>query len=121
MRSTRAFIVVVPFLLASAGAAFGHSYPKTAEPPINGSVAVAPAEVAINFTEGLEPKFSSIEVDDASGQRVDQGDAHAAPDDPKRLSIGVRKLAPGNYKVIWHATAVDTHKTEGNYTFTVQP
>ena len=29
------------------------------------------------------------------------------------------KLTPGTYTVNWHVTSVDTHKTEGNYKFTV--
>ncbi|RYY11978.1 MAG: copper resistance protein CopC, partial [Alphaproteobacteria bacterium] len=41
--------------------------------------------------------------------------------DNKVLSVEVPTLAPGTYKVIWHATAVDTHKTEGNFSFTVKP
>jgi CopC domain len=34
-----------------------------------------------------------------------------------RLSVGT--LAPGNYTVSWHVTSVDTHKTQGSFSFTV--
>jgi methionine-rich copper-binding protein CopC len=34
---------------------------------------------------------------------------------------GVKPLAAGTYKVIWHATDADTHKTQGSYRFTVKP
>jgi methionine-rich copper-binding protein CopC len=30
-------------------------------------------------------------------------------------------LAPGVYTVTWHALAKDGHKTNGTYSFTVQP
>ncbi len=33
------------------------------------------------------------------------------------LSVGI--LAPGNYTVKWHVTSVDTHKTQGSFSFTV--
>jgi copper resistance protein C len=33
--------------------------------------------------------------------------------------VTLPKLPPGTYTVNWHVTSVDTHKTEGNYTFTV--
>ena len=66
----------------------------------------------------MEPKFSSIAVQDASGAAVQTGDAHLAGGDT-RLSIGLKPLKPGAYKVTWHATATDTHKTQGSFSFTV--
>ena len=51
--------------------------------------------------------------------RVDKGDLHIAPDNAKRLAISVGPLAPGLYKVVWHVTSTDTHKTEGSFSFTV--
>jgi methionine-rich copper-binding protein CopC len=112
--------------LACAGAfvthtAFAHAYPKTETPPANSTVQTAPSEVAIEFDDELEPKFSSIVVQDAKGTRVDDGKPHGAPDDPKHLAVGVKPLAAGTYKVIWRATDTDTHKTQGSYSFTVKP
>ena len=94
---------------------------RTAVPAVGGAVQASPPEVAITFTEGVEPRFSTIEVQDAAGQRVDRNDAHTAPADNKVFSVGVPQLAPGIYTVVWHATAVDTHKTEGTFQFTVKP
>jgi methionine-rich copper-binding protein CopC len=105
--------------LATFGAAFAHSFPKTTEPPAGGTVHAAPAEVVIVFTEALEPHFSTIEVFNSHNQRVDSGVAHADPKDAHRFIVGLKKLGPGTYKVVWHATSVDTHKTQGSYTFTV--
>ena len=48
-------------------------------------------------------------------------DLHLAPDNPKRLVIGLKKLGPGTYTVKWHVVSVDTHHTEGTFTFSVQP
>jgi methionine-rich copper-binding protein CopC len=66
----------------------------------------------------VEPKFSTIAVQDASGASVVTGDVHLVGGDT-HLAIGLAALKPGRYKVTWHATAVDTHKTEGTYTFTI--
>ena len=121
MHRLRAVLVATPLLLGPTGAAFAHAHLKTAEPPVDGAVTSAPDKIAINLTEGVEPKFSSVEVQDGQGQRVDQGVAHTAPGDGKRLMIDVKPLPAGTYKVIWHATAVDTHKTDGAYQFTVKP
>ena len=106
--------------LLAASSAFAHAHLKTAYPAANSSVR-APAEVAIDFTEGLEPRFSAIEVQDKAGARVDSGEAHLAPSDSKHISIGLKPLPPGTYTVIWHTTSVDTHKTKGRYDFTVTP
>ena len=113
-------------MLASAGvfaaqAAFAHAYPKTATPAANSTVRAAPSEVAIEFDDELEPKFSTMLVRDAHGARVDDRNPHVAPNDPKHLSVGVKRLAAGRYTVVWHATDTDTHKTEGRYSFTVKP
>jgi hypothetical protein len=37
------------------------------------------------------------------------------------MLVGLPKLGAGVYTVIWHATSVDAHKTEGRFTFTVKP
>jgi copper resistance protein C len=108
--------------LAGAGAAFAHADLASADPAAGATVATAPTAISITFTEAVEPKFSSIEVLDAAGTRVDEGKAQTAPGNEKLLSVGLKPLAPGTYKVIWHATAADdSHKTKGNYAFTVKP
>jgi copper(I)-binding protein len=110
--------LAVPLLLFPA-AAFAHAHLKTAEPAVDGTVATPPTQVAIDFTEGVEPKFSTIEVQDSMGMRVDKADPHTAPTDARRLIVNLAALPPGTYTVDWHATAVDTHKTSGSYHFTV--
>jgi len=106
--------------IAIAPHADAHAFLSKASPPI-GSTVPPPKAIDITFTEGVGPAFSSIVVQDAYGQRVDSGDLHAASDDGLRLEVGLKTLAPGTYAVIWHATSVDTHKTEGRFVFTAQP
>ena len=114
-------LAVALALCGHAGAAQAHAHLRTAAPAVGGTVQASPPEVAITFTEGVEPRFSTVEVQDAAGKRVDKDDVHTAPTDNKVLSVGVPQLAPGTYTVTWHATAVDTHKTEGSFDFTVKP
>jgi methionine-rich copper-binding protein CopC len=108
-------------LLAQVDAASAHAHLKTASPAPDSTVQAAPQAVSIDFTEGVEPKFSTIEVQDAAGRRVDKGPATTGPSDDKHFSVGLKPLTPGIYKVIWHATAIDTHKTEGMFQFTIKP
>ena len=108
-------------LIALPGLAWAHAHLKTATPAPDSTVQTAPGAVTIDFTEGVEPKFSSIEVQDAAGRRVDTGAAETSPSDNKQFHVGLQPLQPGTYKVTWRATAVDTHKTDGTFQFTVAP
>ena len=81
----------------------------------------APSELVLIFTQDVEPAFSTVVVTDQHGTRVDTGTVRTDPKDATHLLAGVKTLAPGVYKVVWHVTSVDTHKTQGDYQFTVEP
>lgn len=117
--TTGAFLCTIN-LAAIPVAASAHAFLKTAMPAVGSTIRTAPTEVRIDFTEGVEPKFSSIEVMNAQGRRVDDGKLHLEQGDT-HLAIGLTPLAPGSYKVSWQAIATDTHHTQGNFTFTVAP
>jgi copper resistance protein C len=106
-------------MLSSASPAFAHAMLERASPPAGSEVAASPPELSMTFTEGVEPLFSTIEARDTNGAAVSAGIPHAAPGNNRRLAIALPKLPPGTYTVVWHATSVDTHKTEGSYRFTV--
>jgi methionine-rich copper-binding protein CopC len=110
--------ILATALVIAAGQASAHAFLKTATPAVGSTVAQPPGEVVITFTEGVEPRFTTISVQSASGQDMGNGAVHLVGDDTK-LALPLKPLQPGTYKVVWHATAVDTHKTEGNFTFTV--
>jgi copper resistance protein C len=106
-------------MLAQASPAFAHAFLERASPPVGSEVAASPPELSMTYTEGVEPLFSTIEVDGPNGAAIATGKPHVAPDDNKRLGVELPKLGPGTYTVIWHITSVDTHKTEGRYKFTI--
>ena len=108
-------------LLAGGDAASPHALLRRAQPAVGATVPAAPEELLLVFSEAVEPRFSGVSVTDRQGERVDTGTIRTDPKDATHLLVGVRKLAPGSYKVSWHVTSVDTHKTEGTYQFTVQP
>ena len=119
MRSINTLAALALMLAAGIGPALAHAHLRSSVPAADSTV-TAPAEVAITYSEGVEPRFSVIEVKDPAGKRVDKQDPHTAPSDNKVLRVGLPQLAPGTYTVEWHATAVDTHKTDGSFTFTVK-
>jgi methionine-rich copper-binding protein CopC len=112
-----AAIVLLPF----GSDAQAHAMLRRAVPLVGGAIATAPTEISLEFSESLEPRFSSIEVQDAKGNSVDKGNTHSGANDPKRLIVDLPVLSPGTYKVLWRATSVDTHRTEGSYVFSIQP
>jgi len=110
---------VVLALPCIASPAFAHAFLEHASPPVGSEVATSPPELSITFTEGVEPLFSAIAVDGANGEPIVMGKPHVAPDNNRVMIMALPKLPPGTYTVIWHATSVDTHKTEGSFKFTV--
>jgi copper resistance protein C len=113
--------LILPAMLLAASPAFAHAFLKNSSPPVGATVPVPPRAVIIDFTEGVEPAFSTIEVQDAQGKRVDQGHPHLVNGNQSSLAVDLPKLPAGAYTVSWHATSVDTHKTQGSFHFTVSP
>ena len=118
MRAARLITLAV---LSAAPQAHAHAFLERALPPVGSEIATPPGQIVLTFTEGVEPLFSAIELHDAQGVAVATGKPRTAPDDNRKLFIDLPALRSGRYTVIWHATSVDTHKTEGSYQFTVAP
>jgi methionine-rich copper-binding protein CopC len=101
--------------------AFAHAHLVKSAPAKGAVLRTAPTTLTLWFSEPLEPAFSTIEVFDQAGQRVDDGKAALDPADPKVLRIALKPLAAGGYKVVWRVVSIDTHKTDGDFAFTVRP
>jgi methionine-rich copper-binding protein CopC len=114
----RTHVTVVSLLLVALGngAAHAHAFLDHASPLVGSTVPSAPHEVSLWFTQNLEPAFSSVQVTDAKGARVDQGKAQVSG---STMRVGLKSLSPGTYKVRWRALSVDTHTTEGSFSFHV--
>ena len=116
------FLVAASFLAFAVMTprAFAHAFPDHAEPAVGTTVSSPPSEVKIWFMGKLEPAFSKLEVRDAGGAAVDQGNATVDPQDATLMHVSLKPLPPGTYKVHWHAVSVDTHATDGTFSFTVK-
>jgi methionine-rich copper-binding protein CopC len=101
--------------------ALAHARLDHASPAIGSTVTQPPTEVSLWFTEALEAKFSTIEVRDAQGRSMQAGPATLARDNTAQLRVPLKPMAPGIYKVIWRVLSVDTHRTQGDFTFRVGP
>jgi methionine-rich copper-binding protein CopC len=110
-------IGMVPLLLLlAANEADAHAMLDHAAPRVGNKVAAPPREVTLWFTQKLEQAFSTITVTNAAGQRVDAGKTRVSG---SQMSVSLRPGGTGTYHVNWHVLSVDTHTTEGNFTFQV--
>ena len=116
-----AIILAMPLLALAAAAAQAHALLDHASPLVGSTVRTAPKTLTLWFTQKLEPAFSRVEVRDASGARVDTGKAQVDRGDPAVMRIGLRPLKSGTYLVHWRVLSVDTHTTEGTFSFSVGP
>jgi methionine-rich copper-binding protein CopC len=107
-------------LLTTTPPALAHAFLERALPPVGSTVDGAPKQIVLTFTEGVEPLFSTIELRDAHGSSIAAGKPRTPSNNDRQLVVDLPALSSGGYTVIWHATSVDTHKTEGSYQFTVR-
>lgn len=116
MRRSSLFVIVPLLLVLAAGEASAHAMLDHAEPRVGNKVATAPHQVTLWFTQKLEPAFSSIAVTDSAGKRVDTGKTSV---DGSQMSVSLRPGGAGTYHVKWHVLSVDSHTTNGSFTFQV--
>lgn len=116
------FIATLPVLVLAAAAvdapANAHAYLDRAEPRVGSSVSSPPRQLSLWFTQNLEPAFSGAQVLDSAGGRVDQG-ARVDPANRSLMRVSLKPLRPGSYRVHWRVLSVDTHTTEGSFSFQV--
>ena len=106
--------------LALAASAQAHGKLLSASPAVGGEVAGSPSEIRITFSESIFPNFSGIVLKDQAGHSELLG-ASRAEDAKKVLVTPLKaKLAPGRYQVLWHVVCADTHRMQGEYSFTVR-
>jgi methionine-rich copper-binding protein CopC len=113
------FLALVAWVLG-VGLAFAHSGLQRAEPPVESTLKRPPKELKLYFSERLEPAYSRVRVEDGQGARVDRDDSRVDRSNPLLLRVTLPPLASGTYTVIWRVLSVDSHITEGRYTFRVE-
>ncbi len=114
------FGVVLAALMIST-AAQSHAVLDHASPPVGTRVSASPPTVELWFSQELEPAFSTVKVVDKAGKRVDRGDKTFDSRDRSHATVSLPVLPAGRYRVIWRAVSVDTHVTEGDFTFDLAP
>jgi len=109
----------------TTSSAFAHAHLESQLPAADSEV-TSPKELRLNFSEGVEEKFTKVAISlDGPGDRTENNQTQSVVTDPANkkalIVVPAVPLAPGTYKVEWHAVSVDTHKSEGVYRFKVTP
>jgi len=118
LRSIAAALALAALFLAPT-AVRAHAFLDHSDPAVGSTLPASPAIIHLWFTQQLEPAFSSVTVTDKSGASVNDGAAAIDPSNASELDVKLKHLAPGTYTVKWHVLSVDTHTTEGDFTFNV--
>jgi len=106
------------FCFIAHGAAYAHASLLHASPAADSIVSAVPQEVTLTFTDTLEAAFSNLKVTDGNGVEVSQGKAQV---NNNTMRVGLRSLSAGVYKVNWRAVSTVTHRTDGTFTFRINP
>ena len=118
-RALRAGIFLTCILTTSA--ALAHAHLQHQYPAADAQVTAAPQALTLNFSEGIEVKFSSVTLTGPQQAQIPSGAVKLNEKDNTQLIVPVEQpLKPGAYTVDWHVVSVDGHKTKGQYHFSVK-
>jgi copper resistance protein C len=118
---TRVLALVSVVIVLAATAAGAHAFLDRAEPRAGSTLKTSPPRVRLWFTGALEPAYSRVHVVNGAGERVDAGDSQVDAGNRAVLTVSLPPLPPGGYKVVWRILSVDTHVSEGDFSFRVTP
>ena len=95
--------------------AYGHTQLSSSLPADQATVAAAPEQLELAFSEDVT--LTALSLQDAHGTSYELG---AMPTSARReFAIPVPKLAAGSYSVTWRAVGADTHVVSGEIHFSV--
>lgn len=100
--------------------AWAHAKLVRSDPAARSVLKRAPTHVRLWFNEKLEAAFSSAEVRDAAGARVNSEPAIQSAQQPKLIELRLPVLKDGTYTVHYRVLSVDGHVVQANYRFVVR-
>ena len=88
----------------------------SATPSPGATLTTAPALVRLEFTEPVNPSFSSLTITGPDG--IVRTTVRFPSTDPRGMEAGLPDMPPGRYSVEWHTLSlIDGHTRSGAYSF----
>ena len=117
----RAIIAAAAGMLCMPAVATAHAMLERANPMVGSTVRAAPAAISLRFGEAIEPALSSISVTRSDGAVVPLAAPIATEHGTVLVAPVRRAMTPGLYHVRWRVVSVDTHVTQGAFSFGIAP
>lgn len=107
-------------LLVTPAGALAHATLEGTQPERGVTVARDPGQVVFRFDQTVEGNFGAVRVFDATGRRVDQGDAFHPGGTGSLIGAHLRPaLANGTYTATYRVVSSDGHIVSGGFVFAV--
>jgi copper transport protein len=114
-----ALVVLVGGLLAGAGTAWAHAELLSSSPANQQLLTESPTEIALQFTESVDPIDPGIRLVDSDGNDVEIGAVDQSIGTDRMRAAVPTTLADGTYVIAWQAVSADSHRVRGSITFSV--
>ena len=119
-RAAAAGALIALTMTAGPQAAEAHALLQSASPSVGGSVASSPSAIRLEFSEGVEARYSQVSVTGPGGTVPVSRPANGGAKSTLAVKVG-QQLKAGRYRVQWSVVSVDTHRTQGSFSFEVRP
>ncbi len=115
--------VSATILVAGASSANAHATLVRCTIAPNAVLAAAPHLLTCSFAEGVNPRGSFVHVFSATSDKAqaDLDNSQVSFTNARQIVLGLPKLAPGAYTVLWYTVSADDgHKAGGAFNFTIK-
>ncbi len=99
--------------------ASAHAIMVKSSPEKESSSNVIPTQVEVWFDDNVGPKYTSLAVVNAKGERVDNGDGALETFDKSHLVTTLKPIVPGRYGVRYRVQSADGHIVTGKFFFEI--
>jgi copper transport protein len=113
-------LFVVALVLVLARPAEAHATLVRSTPAAGALLDTAPPAVVLEFSENLDPSFSTVQLRNGADQIVNAGPGVIDPAAPRVVRLPLAALPKDSYTAVWKVrSADDGHVTEGSVPFGV--
>lgn len=120
VRQSRSLLLAAVLALLLIRSAEAHASLVRSIPTAGALLETAPNELVLEFSEELDPSFSTVQLINGTNQVVDAGPGVIDPAAPRVLRLALGELPKDSYIVVWKVrSAVDAHITRGSVPFGV--